>query len=167
DHKREADEVLGVTLSSPTNATIAVGAANATITNDDPIPTISIADASISEGNSGTTPFAVPATLSNPSDQTITVDWATQDGTATLADNDYAAASGTLTFPPGTTGPQNASFDVLGDTQPESDEVVVVNLANPSNATVLDGSADATITNDDAVPSLSINDVTIAEGNAG
>src|SRR5262249_56191913 len=86
---------------------------------------------------------------------------------APLADNDYAAASGTLTFPPGTTGPQNASFDVLGDTQPESDEVVVVNLANPSNATVLDGSADATITNDDAVPSLSINDVTIAEGNAG
>jgi hypothetical protein len=167
DNKRESDEVLSVVLSSPTNATIATGTASATITNDDPIPTISIADASINEGNSGTTPFAVPATLSNPSDQIITVDWATQDGTATVADNDYVAASGTLTFPPGTTGPQNALFNVNGDTKPEGDEVVLVNLTNPVNATLLDGSANATITNDDAVPSLSINDVTIAEGNAG
>jgi hypothetical protein len=152
DTKRESDEAIAVNLSSPTNATILVGAANGTITNDDPIPTISIANASTNEGNTGTTPLPAAATLSNPSDQTITVDWATQDGTATLADNDYIAGSGTLTFSPGTTGPQNAVFDVKGDTQPESDEVVVVNLTSPVNATLLDGSADATILNDDAGP---------------
>jgi len=105
--------------------------------------------------------------LSNPSDQTITVSYATQDNTATLADNDYAAASGTLTFPAGSTGPQNASFSANGDTKTEANEVVVVNLSSPVNATIADGTANATLLNDDGLPALSIDDVAVTEGNTG
>src|SRR5207237_2636969 len=141
--------------------------ASPTITNDDPIPAISIADLSQNEGDAGTTAVDVPATLSNPSDQTITVSYATQDNTATLADNDYAAASGTLTFPAGSTGPQNASFSANGDTKTEANEVVVVNLSSPVNATIADGTANATLLNDDGLPALSIDDVAVTEGNTG
>src|SRR5204863_25449 len=58
---------------------------------------------------------------------------------------------------------------VCGDTTFETNETFFVNLSNPSNATIsiTKGTGTGTITNDDAAPSFSINDVTQAEGNAG
>ena len=64
-------------------------------------PSLSINDVSFAEGNSGTTNLIFTVTLSAASNLTVNVNYATANGTATLADNDYQAASGTLTFNPG------------------------------------------------------------------
>jgi hypothetical protein len=166
DTKFEPNETFTATLSSPTNATIASATGTGTITNDDAQPTISINDLSQSEGNTGTTSFTFTVTLSNPSSQQVTVNFATSDGTATTADNDYAANSGTLTFAPNTTT-QTFTVVVNGDKKFEPDETFTVTLTNAVNATIADATGTGTIANDDAQPTISINDVTQAEGNSG
>lgn len=168
DTKREGDESFSVSITSVSVGEVGLGnTATATISNDDPIPTISIVDGALPEGDTGLTAFEVPVVLSNASDQAITVSYATADGSATLADNDYSSATGMLTFTPGTTDPQNATFTANGDTRTEPDETVVLNLSSPTNATILDGAANVTLLNDDAPPRISIDDVSIVEGNAG
>src|SRR5207253_742685 len=137
-----------------------------TIVNDDPLPAISINDVAANEGNGGTTPFVFTVSLSNPSDQTITVNYATADVTATTADNDYVAASGTVTFAPGTTS-QTITVLVNGDTKFEPNETFFVDLFAATNATIADPQGQGTIVNDDSQPTISINDVTLPEGNAG
>jgi urease beta subunit len=108
--------------------------------------------------------FAV--TLSAVSASTVTVDYATADGSAG-APGDYVAASGTLTFTAGQTAKQ-IIVAVKGETLNEVNETYTVNLTNPSNATISGtGIGTGTITNDDAVPTLSINNVSQAEGNSG
>ena len=81
-------------------------------------------------------------TLSNPSGLPISVHYATEDGTGTVADNDYEAASGTLTFAPGATT-QTISVTVNGDTTDEADETFDVNLTtpSPSSSTITTASA--------------------------
>jgi hypothetical protein len=121
---------------------------------------------SVTEGNAGTTNAVFTVSLSPASTNTVTVHYASADGTAT-AGSDYTALSGTLTFAPGDTS-KTITAAVNGDTINEPDETFVVNLSNPSNATVADGQGRATILNDDpAPPSLAINDVTVNEGNSG
>jgi hypothetical protein len=95
------------------------------------------------EGNSpATTTMAFNVTLSNPSDQIVTVDYATTDGTATTADGDYVAASGTVTFDPGQTA-KTVDVTVNGDDTTEPDEELTLVLSNASNANILDGSGRA------------------------
>ena len=94
DTKYETNEAVNVNLSAPVNATILDNQGVGTITNDDTQPTISISDVSVAEGGN----LVYTVTLSNASYQTITVDYATADGTALTADNDYTAATGTVTF---------------------------------------------------------------------
>src|SRR3989442_7796277 len=72
------------------------------IANDDGVPSLSINDVTVTEGNSGTTDAVFNVSLSAPSGQSITVNYATADGTA-LSRSDYIAGSGTLTFAPGVT----------------------------------------------------------------
>ena len=98
----EPDELLSVTFDTPTNATIADGAATVTIVDNDSAPSLAVADASVTEGTLLTATLTFAVTLSGPSTQPVTVNYATTNGTAT-APGDYAAASGTLTFTPGTT----------------------------------------------------------------
>jgi subtilase family protein/Calx-beta domain-containing protein/fervidolysin-like protein len=166
DTKSEPNETFFVNLSLPTNATIADGQGVGTIVNDDAQPTISINDVSANEGNGGLTPFTFAVTLSNPSSNTITVTYATADGTATVADLDYVAATGVVTFLPGQTS-QPVTVQVTGDTQFEPNETFLVNLTLPTNATIADGQGVGTIVNDDTEPTISINDVSQLEGNAG
>jgi hypothetical protein len=165
DTTHEADETFTVDLSNPGNAGIAGGSGLGTITNDDPVPDISIDDQSITEGNAGTSTLTFNVTLSNPSDQTVTVDYTTNDGTATTTDSDYAAASGTLTFNPGQTT-KTVDVTVNGDLTNEADETLTVDLSNESNANLLDPSGLGTITNDDQVPDISIDNQTVTEGNS-
>jgi len=54
----------------------------------------------VAEGNAGTTALGFTVSLSAVSGQAVSVSFATADGTATTADGDYVAASGTLTFAP-------------------------------------------------------------------
>jgi CSLREA domain-containing protein len=146
----EPNETFTVTLSAPSNATIATGTGTGTILNDDSaaLPTLSIANVSAAEGNSGTTPFTFTVTLSAASASTVTVAFATADGSA-VAGSDYAATSGTLTFAPGVTS-QTITVNVNGDTTVEPNETFVVNLSAPVNATLAVSQGVGTILNDDA-----------------
>jgi ribosomal protein L35AE/L33A len=161
----ESNETFLVNLTVPTNAAIGDGQGVGTIANDDAQPTISINDISQGEGNSGTTSFTFAVGLSAASSQTVTVNYATANGTAT-AGSDYQSATGTVTFNPGQTS-KPLTVLVNGDTVNEANETFLVNLTVPTNATISDNQGVGTITNDDAVPSLSINDVGVAEGNSG
>ena len=161
----ELDETFGITLSNPGNATIGDGSGLATISDDDPVPVLSVNDVSVPEGNSGTTTATFTVTLSAASGKTVTFDWATTAGTAS-AGVDYVAASGSKTIAAGLTN-TTIGITVNGDVVDEANENFGITLSTPGNATIGDGSGVATITDDDAAPTLSINDVTVTEGNAG
>jgi hypothetical protein len=108
---------------------------------------LAVADASISEGDRGTSTVTVPVTLSSASSQAITVSYRTVDGTA-KAKADYNAASGTLTFQPGETS-RTISIAIQGDRKREANETFSVELSNAVGATIDDGGATVTILNDD------------------
>jgi hypothetical protein len=165
DNIFEPNETYFVNLSNPTNATIADGQGQGTINNDDPQPTIGINSAFLTEGAQGTSSnVQVQVTLSNPSSQTITVAYATANQTAT-AGSDYVAASGTVTFNPGETT-KNIPIQINGDDVDEISETFVVSLTNPTNATI--GTAQNTVTiGDDDGPTISINSISVNEGNTG
>jgi hypothetical protein len=111
-------------------------------------PNLAIVDYSHAEGDSGTTPFTFIVKLSSASDQTVTVDYATANGTASSA-NDYVATSGTVTFLPGETQ-KTITVDVNGDVNVESNETFFVDLSNASTHVVLtDGHAAGKILTDD------------------
>ncbi len=112
-----------------------------------PPPAISIADLSVAEGNGTGSHFMFVVTLDKPSTQTVTVGYATSNGTATTG-TDYVATSGTVTFAPGVTS-QMVHVSVVGDTVAESNETFTVTLSNPSGATIADGIATGTIVDDD------------------
>lgn len=112
-----------------------------------PPPSLSIGDASATEGDSGTKSLSFPVTLSGPSRKTVSVAFATADGSAATA-SDYAAASGRIAFAPGETS-KTVDVMVNGDIDVESDEAFTVALSNPVNATIADGSATGTIQNED------------------
>ena len=96
------------------------------------VATISIGDVTVTEGDTGTTTASFTVTLSESSPDTVTVDYATADGSA-AAPGDYAATSGTLTFLPDETT-QTVSVDVNGDTLDENDETIVFALSRDSSS---------------------------------
>jgi uncharacterized protein len=110
---------------------------------------LSITDTSGAEGDSGTTPFFLTVTLNQPAGpEGVSFNYATADGTATVADSDYIARSGTITFDEGQRE-LTLSVDVVGDETVEPDEVFYVNLSEVSGAEVAKGQAVVTIINDD------------------
>lgn len=163
----EGNEMFNVTLSVPVGASLgAPNPATVTILDDDTAPSFTIDSVSQAEGNGGTTPFVFTVTKTGSTSLPATVQFATADGTATTADNDYAAQSGTLTFAPGDTT-MTITVQVTGDTKFEPNETFTVDLANATNATIASGTGTGTIQNDDASPTFTISDVTQNEGNTG
>ena len=162
----EPDENFFVILSSPVNASISRGRGVGTIIDNDAAPTISIDDVRIGEGNSGQRVAAFRLKLSKPSGQVVRVNYSTVGNTATSGEDFVAVAPTQIAF---TTGNLYAYARVLinGDTLNEPDETFKVNLSSPLNATIADSQAIGTILNDDPTPALTINDVSIAEGNSG
>ncbi|HLM59524.1 MAG TPA: Calx-beta domain-containing protein, partial [Pyrinomonadaceae bacterium] len=133
------------------------------------IPTVSINDVTVTEGNSGTTDANFNVTLSSGSTNSVTVNYATADVTAT-AGADYTATSGTLTFAPGETT-KTISVPVIGDTIDESNETFKILLSNGANASINDGEGIGTITDDDDAPVQgatfnSSNDFSLVQGGA-
>jgi hypothetical protein len=116
--------------------------------------TLSVGDATILEGNAGTRYALVSVTLDAPSKQTVTVNYATADGTA-RAGSDYGATSGRLTFAPGETTKMIA-VPVYGDRLAEADESFVITLGGAQRAKVGDGRGVVTIAEDE--PRLRIGD---------
>lgn len=118
---------------------------------------VAIVDAQIVEGDNGYHNLSFTVTLSQPSDKAVTVDYATADGVARVANRDYVAKSGTLTFAPGTTE-QTIQILVRGDERPETTEDFLVNLTNAVHATLLDSQATGLILNDETEPIILIDE---------
>jgi ribosomal protein L35AE/L33A len=130
-----------------------------------PARRLTIDDVTVTEGDGGSVSAVFTVSLDAATGDTVTVDYATSDGTA-QAPGDYEPGTGTLTFPPGETS-QTVTVQVNGDVLDEADETFSVTLSNPVNATIADGIGVGTIIDDDPAPSLSINDVAMLEGNSG
>jgi 2',3'-cyclic-nucleotide 2'-phosphodiesterase (5'-nucleotidase family) len=116
---------------------------------------VSIAAASVTEGNSGTVTLSLPVTRTNTA-TAFTVQYAVTGGTATSGTDYVALASGTLTFTNGGSASQNIDITVNGDTDVEGNETVTVTLSNVVNSTGLTvlttASASGTINTDDNIP---------------
>jgi hypothetical protein len=133
-------ETFSVNLSNASaNATISTAQGVGTILNDNgqsSTQSLSINNVSQFEGTSGSSNFVFTVTLSAAATSPVTVDYATADGTATVASNDYTAASGTLTFAAGTTT-QTITVAVNGGTATQANENFVVNLSDASSGTTI------------------------------
>ena len=111
---------------------------------------LTVADAEVQEGPEAAMAFAVR--LSRAASATVTVDYATADGTAT-AGEDYTATSGTLTFAAGETG-KTVEVPVLDDALDEGSETFVFRLSNAAGARITDGEATGTIKNSDPLQKM-------------
>ena len=165
DTLNEADETFSLNLSNPTSATVSDPQGQGTITNDDPLPTLAIHDVTVTEGNTGTVGAAFTVSLNTPSARIVTVNYATAPGSATSG-TDYQAASGSLTFLAGQTS-KTITVLVNGDVADEEIENFFVNLSSPDYATIADAQGIGTILDNDGQPALSINDMTVTEGQSG
>ena len=154
DDADENDERFLVQLGTPTSAALDDAAATGSIIDDDGLPRVSIADASVDE-DSGPAEFKV--TLSRASGLPVTVGYSTADGTATDPEDYAPAAVRTLTIPAAFTE-GSISVAVVDDDIAESSETFTVTLANPTNAVIADGAGTATgtILDDEGQPRLTI-----------
>lgn len=181
DSLPETDETFKLGLSQPVNGVILDGLVKTdaqsllfTIQNNDAVPTLSIADVEVVEGNSGTKQLTFTATLSAAAGANVTFDWATgaaPGGDAATVGSDFTAVSLTqATIAAGQTT-VTLSVTLTGDTTDEADESFAVNLTNAllggtNPLTITQAQGIGTILNDDLKVTVS-NAVAIAEGNAG
>jgi hypothetical protein len=126
---------------------------------------LSISDASITEGNAGSSVMNFTVNLSAPSAAPVGFDIATQPGTASEGVDYVGKALTGQSIPAGATS-ANFSVTVNGDTAVEGNETFAVELSNVTGAPVADGQGQGRIINDD-LAQLRIGDVTVAEGNSG
>jgi hypothetical protein len=162
DLLNEALERFFVNLSNPSsNAEIFDPQGVATIADTDPIPNISIADGTGTEGS----PVTFSVRLSAASGQLITVQFATINGTATSA-LDYVLNAGKVTFLPGQTE-KTISVLAFDDGSYETQEEFFIQLTGAANAELVKDRAVGRIVDNDALPTISINSVTVKEGDSG
>ena len=126
-------------------------------------PSISVRDAVVVEGNSGTAQATFVVVLSGPTSQSVSFSFATSNGTAT-AGSDYVATTGAATFAPGEVEKPVVVL-VNGDTVDEAQETFFLDISNVQNATVSSNRGNGFIVDDDG-PTISINDVSVTEGNS-
>lgn len=128
-----------------------------TIADAVPKPGLAVSGITVDEGYSGVTPATFTLTLSSTFPRAVTVAYATRDGSATVANDDYVAATGTVTFLPGQTS-QTVTVNVNGDRFIEPNETFSLVLSAPTNATIRRGTATCTIRNDEVeVPGFQIS----------
>jgi hypothetical protein len=152
DPHKEGDEVFTLSLSNPDKGILGTpNQATITIADDESPPSVSFKQASYTVvENQGQ--VTITAELNRPSDQEVTVDYATADGTANAGD-DYESASGQLTFPPNETS-RNFTVYIVNNDENEQDETFSLNLSNAATAS-LSMAAKATVTiRDDDRPTV-------------
>ena len=125
------------------------------------VPKIDVSSTIVPEGNSGTTNAIFILTLSKLSKVPVTVQYKTQDGSAT-APLDYIAKTGTVTFPANSLT-QTVTIQVAGDLLNEYSETFKLLLSVPVNGTLGNAGATATITDNDSVPAIHIADTSATE----
>lgn len=114
------------------------------------VPSLSISDATVAEGNTGTASATFKLTLSSTSTVDVTVHYSTADGSA-IAGSDYQAKAGTATIAAGQTS-TTVAVAIIGDTRKESDETFFMNLSGAVGGSITDGQGVGTILNDDGPP---------------
>jgi hypothetical protein len=160
----EPNETFFVNVGSVVGATVADATGVGTISNDD-TPSLSINNATVTEGNSGTKTLTFTVSLSAAASTAVTYNITTANNTAT-GGSDYVASSlAGQSIPAGVTS-KTFSVTINGDTTIEPNETFYVNVSSVNGATVADPTGVGTISNDD-YPSLSINNASISEGNSG
>jgi hypothetical protein len=164
DSTIEANESFFVNVSGVVGATVADATAVGTIINDD-LPSLSMADVSVSEGNSGTKALTFTVKLSAPAFTAVTYNLSTGTCSAT-AGTDYVAVPVTAQSIPAGQTSKTFAVTINGDVTVEGNETLCLNLSSATGATVSDGTAVGTIINDDG-PTLAIGDVAVSEGNSG
>jgi hypothetical protein len=170
DNMWEKDKSFNVEIINPTAGTILQPLGTATIVNDDAYPQVTVKDVSVVEGNSGARNAVFNVELSNPSYLPVgfsyrTVDGTALGGTATTPNVDYRQTTGTFTWTPGTNATQQVMVPVKGDVTPEGNETFQL-AYSAINASVPQPQATATILDDDPVPTVTIGDLDVREGNA-
>jgi hypothetical protein len=141
-------------IATPVNAALGTRTATIRVADYIPVPNLFVPDVTVTEGNDGFIGVVVSVSLSSPSVLPVSVEYATADGSATLADNDYQQSAGVLTFAPGETE-ATFQFTILSDRAQEQDEVFYVNFFNPINV-VVNPRFGVTIINDDGVPPVEL-----------
>jgi hypothetical protein len=150
DTTAEAAQLFWIDLYSPVNAVVEKRYTLATIFDNDATtgtPALTAGDVVVDETAQEASFFVW---LNRPSVGTVTVPWSTADDTA-HAGEDYAAASGTLSFAPGETV-KTVSVRITDDTLPETDEFFRLVLGAPTGATLADAQGVATIGRNDTPP---------------
>jgi hypothetical protein len=128
---------------------------------------IAIGDATIAESDSGTSAATFVITRSGNTSGTSSVKYTSVGGTAATGIDFVGVSLTTLAFSPGETS-KTVTASVKGDGTPETDEAFALILSAPVGAVITDDKGVGTITNDDGVPStVSVDDVTVMEGNSG
>lgn len=148
----ENDETFFMNFTNVVGAKLVDGQGQATILDDDPLPALSVADVTVTEGNSGTAPAGTALALSPVSGRDVQVDWAHAPASATPG-TDYLPCAGTAILPAGSTSAP-LPCEVVGDLQDEPGETFTVNLSNAVNATVADPQGVVTIADDDPAAAL-------------
>ncbi len=162
DVLNEDDETIIITLSSPTNAALSGTDPiihTYTIQDDDPVPTVAFNTAT-ANGTESATPVSVQVDLSAVAGRDVTVDYAVNGGLSTATGADYTLASGTATI---TAGNLNQTFNITvnDDVLDEDNETVVIDISNPTNASL--GATvqhTYTINDDDASPNIQFSSTT-------
>lgn len=151
DGTKTANVNLGTAQSSDGKYNnMSVGSVTVSNLDNEPVPSVSIADAAVVEGDFGTQNISFLVSVDYASESQITVDWASSDDTASQGP-DYIAANGTVTFT-ALDQAETVAVSVKGDFANEGDENFKVTLSNPTQAQLGDSVAYGTITNDDASP---------------
>jgi hypothetical protein len=163
DSPCESIETFTLWLFDPTNAVIADGLGECMIVPL--VPTFLVIRTVVPEGDAGTADAVFNVVLWGGGDQTVSVSFATSNGTA-IASRDYVGTNGTLIFAPGETN-KSVSITVLGDQYAEQDETFSLHLIPESSSVCLLAPAQGLILNDDSLPSLTCAAVNVPEGNAG
>lgn len=129
------------------------------------LPSITLGDLAVNEDDAGINHAPFTVTLSGPSLETVSLSFATAHGTA--ANNlDYLPTNGVMIFPPGTVS-QTIALPIVGDTLRESNETFTVNLSKPAGVTLDRPTATITILDDDPMPSVSVSELSLVEGDDG
>ncbi|MEG2268391.1 MAG: Calx-beta domain-containing protein, partial [Acinetobacter sp.] len=151
----ESDESYTISVATPKQVAgdAPVATNTGTITDNDVAAVLNITGPATINEAAGTATYTV--TLSPSSTSTVTVNFATANGTATSG-TDYTSTSGTLTFAPGVTT-QTITVPILNDHTIESNENYTISLNTPTNATIGTGSVTTTIIDDDVAPVVDLD----------
>ncbi len=129
------------------------------------VPSISITNLSITEGNNSTNLLRVPVRLSARCKLPVSVNYASENLTA-IAGQDFEPVSGVLVFEPGITN-LTVEVPIIGDLLDENLETFFINLSSPANGSIVVGQARCRILDNDPTPTLVLKDATVVEGPPG